>query len=96
MSKKKIIIVGASHGGQEAAYEILDRYDDVDVTIYEAGDFVSFMSCGMKLFLEGKTTGQDNVRNFTPEDLVERGGKVVNNTAVTALDPAKRRLLSKT
>lgn len=54
------------------------------------------MSCGMKLYLEGKTTGQDNVRNFTPEDLVERGGKVVNNTAVTALDPAKRRLLSKT
>ena len=90
MSKKKIIIVGASHGGQEAAYEILDRYDDVDVTIYEAGDFVSFMSCGMKLFLEGKTTGQDNVRNFTPEDLAERGGKVVNNTAVTALDPAKK------
>lgn len=90
MSKKQIVIVGASHGGQEAAYEILDRYDDVDVTVYETSDFVSFMSCGMKLFLEGKTTGQDNVRNFTPEGLAERGGKVVNNTAVTALDPANK------
>ena len=89
MSKKQIVIVGASHGGQEAAYEILDRYDDVDVTVYEASDFVSFMSCGMKLCLEGKTTGQDNVRNFTPEDLVERGGKVVNNTAAALISVAQ-------
>ena len=50
MSKKQIVIVGASHGGQEAAYEILDRYDDVDVTIYEAGDFA------LKEKLQAKTT----------------------------------------
>lgn len=52
MDKRKVIIVGASHGGHESAIELLDKYDDVDVTIYEAGDFISFMSCGMQLFLE--------------------------------------------
>ena len=27
-----------------------------DVTLFEAGDYVSFMSCGMELYLEDKVT----------------------------------------
>lgn len=90
MENQKVVIVGASHGGHEAAFEILDRYKNVDVTVLEAGDFVSFMSCGMKLFLEGKTTGMDNVRNFKPEDLTKVGGKIFNNTKATKLNPDKK------
>lgn len=82
---QKIVIVGASHGGHESAIRLLDQYKDLDVTIYEAGDFVSFMSCGMELFLEGKTIGQDHVRNFAPADLEARGGKVINNHLVTGI-----------
>ena len=48
----KVIIIGASHGGHQSALELLDKYPDADVTIYEKGDFVSFLSCGMQLFLE--------------------------------------------
>lgn len=40
MDKRKIVIVGASHGGHESAIELLDKYNDVDVTVYEAGDFI--------------------------------------------------------
>lgn len=87
--QEKIVIIGASHGGHEAANELLDKYKGLDVTIYEAGDFVSFMSCGMKLFLEEKTTGMDNVRNFAPEDLKKRGGKVIANHRVVAVNPDK-------
>lgn len=54
MDKRKIVIIGASHGGHEAAFEILNRYDNVDVTVLEQSDYISFMSCGMKLYLEGK------------------------------------------
>lgn len=86
MSKEKVIIVGASHGGHESAIRILDQYENVDVTVYEAGDFVSFMSCGMELFLEDKTIGQDHVRNFAPSELEARGGKVLNNHLVTAIN----------
>ena len=35
MEKRKVVIIGGSHGGHEAAFEILNRYDNVDVTLLE-------------------------------------------------------------
>ena len=87
MDKRKIVIVGASHGGHESAIELLDKYNDVDVTVYEAGDFISFMSCGMQLYLENKVTAEDDVRNFAPEDVEKKGGHVYANHEVTAIHP---------
>lgn len=54
MTKEKVAIIGASHGGHEAALELLTQSDNFEVTIFEAGDFVSFMSCGMTLYLTGR------------------------------------------
>ncbi|MBK5039601.1 FAD-dependent oxidoreductase, partial [Enterococcus faecium] len=49
MIRKRIIIVGASHGGHQSILELLTRYgENVDITLFEAGDYVSFMSCGME------------------------------------------------
>lgn len=47
MDKVKVIIVGVLYGGYELVIELLDKYDNVDVMIYEMGDFVLFMFCGM-------------------------------------------------
>ncbi len=82
MDKRKIVIIGASHGGHEAAFEILNHYDNVDVTVLEQSDYISFMSCGMKLYLEGETTGINDVRNFRAEDLKNRAA-----TCITILRP---------
>lgn len=86
----KVVIIGASHGGHESAHELLTRYDDMDVTVYEAGDFISFMSCGMELFLEGKVTQRDDVRNFKPADIEQYGGKVLANHLVQKIDTDKQ------
>lgn len=94
MEKRKIVIVGGSHGGHESAFEILNHYQNVDVTLLEQSDYVSFMSCGMKLYLEGKTTGADNVRNFRPRDLEKAGGKIYNNTVATKIDTGNKQVLA--
>jgi NADH peroxidase len=86
----KVIIIGASHGGHQSALELLDKHPDADVTIYEKGDFVSFLSCGMQLFLEDKVSGVDDVRNFKPEDIEKRGGKVKSQHEVLSFDADKR------
>lgn len=79
---KKVIIVGASHGGHQLAIDLNDIYKDIDITVYEESDFVSFMSCGMQLFLEDKTKSQNSVRNFDPETLNQPNIHVKNNSSV--------------
>ncbi|MDP0530181.1 NAD(P)/FAD-dependent oxidoreductase, partial [Lacticaseibacillus paracasei] len=52
MSKTKVIVVGASHGGHQSVLELTHKYSNLDIKLFEAGDFISFMSCGMELYLE--------------------------------------------
>ncbi|GAK30857.1 NADH peroxidase [Weissella oryzae SG25] len=88
----RIAIIGASHGGHEAALELLTQNKDVEVTIYEASDFISFMSCGMQLYLMNKVEDDTTVRNFKAADLEKLGGKVLANSEVTAIDADQHQL----
>lgn len=95
MEKRKVVIVGASHGGHEAAFEILNHYSNVDVTLLEQSDYVSFMSCGMKLYLEDKTTGAQDVRNFRPEQLQNKNGHLYNNTKAMSINTFENTVTAK-
>lgn len=86
MSKKKIIIVGASHGGHQSIIELLNRYNDVDITLFEAGDFISFMSCGMELFLEDSVTNVNDVRNFSEKSFPQSNVHILNNHLVERIN----------
>ena len=33
MDKRRVVIIGGSHGAHEAAFEILNKYNNVDVTL---------------------------------------------------------------
>ncbi|WP_334333583.1 FAD-dependent oxidoreductase [Companilactobacillus sp. HBUAS59544] len=91
MSKTRVVIVGASHGGHQSILELLKRYDDVDIKLFEAGDFVSFMSCGMELYLENSVTDVNDVRNFSPADFAEnKNVAILNNHQVTKINSDKK------
>ncbi|WP_461218130.1 FAD-dependent oxidoreductase [Lapidilactobacillus salsurivasis] len=87
---KKVVIVGASHGGHQSILELLNRYDDVEITLFEAGDFISFMSCGMELYLENKVTDVHDLRNFSPESFPENNVHILSNHLVTAINTADK------
>ncbi|AQP53778.1 FAD-dependent oxidoreductase [Vagococcus penaei] len=96
MKKTKVIIVGASHGGHQSILELLSRYgENVDITLFEAGDFVSFMSCGMELYLEDQVTDVTDVRNFRPENFPQSNVSIMNNHEVTAIHPAVKKVTVK-
>lgn len=87
MSKRKIIIVGASHGGHQSIIELLSRYGkDVDITLFEAGDYISFMSCGMELYLENQVTDVNDVRNFRAQNFPESNVHIFNNHLVKSIN----------
>ena len=91
MSKTKVVIIGASHGGHQSVLELLKRYDDVDIKLFEAGDFVSFMSCGTELYLENSVTDVNDVRNFRPSDFADdENVEILNNHQVTKINADKK------
>lgn len=57
----KVIVLGSSHGGYEAVEELLNLHPDAEIQWYEKGDFISFLSCGMQLYLEGKVKDVNSV-----------------------------------
>ena len=87
MEKSKVVIVGASHGGHQSILELLSRYgQNVDITLFEAGDFISFMSCGMELYLEDQVTDVNDVRNFRPENFPQPNVHILNNHEVKTIN----------
>ena len=82
----KVIVVGSSHGGFEAVREILADRPDAEIQWYEKGDFLSFLSCGMQLYLEGIVKNVNDVSYATPEGMRAQGVSVFTETEVTAVD----------
>ncbi|WP_125982443.1 FAD-dependent oxidoreductase [Loigolactobacillus iwatensis] len=85
----KVIVVGSSHGGYEAVRETLSDYPDAKIQWYEKGDFLSFLSCGMQLYLEGVVKDVNSVRYATPEGMKAKGVEVYTREEITAVDPKK-------
>lgn len=83
----KVIVLGSSHGGYEAVEELLLLHPDAEIQWYEKGDFISFLSCGMQLYLEGKVKDVNSVRYMTAEEMEKRGVSVFPNTEITAIEP---------
>lgn len=83
----KVIIVGSSHGGYEAVREILTDQSDAQIQWYEKGDFLSFLSCGMQLYLEGVVKNVNAVSYATPAGMQAQGIDVYTEQEVIAVDP---------
>lgn len=83
----KVIVVGSSHGGYEAVREILADKPETEIQWYEKGDFLSFLSCGMQLYLEGVVKNVNDVRYATPEKMRAQGVTVFTKTEISAIDP---------
>lgn len=85
----KVIVVGSSHGGYETVRGILAAQPDTEIQWYEKGDFLSFLSCGMQLYLEGVVKDVNNVSYATPAGMQAQGVHVFLNSEVAKVDADK-------
>ena len=83
----KVIVVGSSHGGYEAVRGILQEAPETEIQWYEKGDFISFLSCGMQLYLEGVVKNVNDVRYATPDSARAKGVDVFVRQEITAVAP---------
>ncbi|GEN96021.1 FAD-dependent oxidoreductase [Pediococcus ethanolidurans] len=88
----KVVIVGCTHAGIAAATEIFKAHPDTEVTIYERNDNVSFLSCGISLYLTGQVKRLEDMFYATPEDLAKEGAKVRIKHDVLSVDTKAHQL----
>lgn len=89
----KVIIIGCTHAGTSVAQQILKTHPETAVTIYERNNNISFLSCGISLYLGGTVKALEDMFYATPQDLKDLGAQVHTQHDVYKIDVAKKQVL---
>ncbi|MFY1049105.1 FAD-dependent oxidoreductase [Apilactobacillus sp. 1-1-2] len=82
----KVIVIGCTHAGTFAVKQILKEHPDAEVTVYERNDNISFLSCGIALYLDGKVKDPQGLFYSTPKELSDLGANVKMLHSVKSVD----------
>ncbi|SHM98508.1 NADPH-dependent 2,4-dienoyl-CoA reductase, sulfur reductase [Anaerosporobacter mobilis DSM 15930] len=83
---EKIVVVGANHAGTAAINTILDNYKDKEVATFDANSNISFLGCGMALWIGKQIAGPSGLFYSDKEKLENKGAKVYMETPVDSID----------
>lgn len=82
----KIIVIGANHAGTAAINTILDNYKNEEVIVFDQNSNISFLGCGMALWIGKQIAGPEGLFYSSKEKLEAKGAKIYMETAVTNID----------
>lgn len=81
----KIIVIGANHAGTAAIRTILNNSDH-EVVVYDRNSNISFLGCGMALWIGNQIDGPEGLFYASKEEFEEKGAKVYMNSSVERID----------
>ena len=82
----KVIVIGCTHAGTAAVKSMLNHNKDIEVNVYERNDNVSFLSCGIALYVGGIVKDVNGLFYSSPEELRQLGANVFMEYNVEAID----------
>lgn len=85
----KVVVIGCTHAGTAAVKSILKNHPEADVTVYERNDNISFLSCGIALYVGGVVKDPAGLFYSNPEELHSLGATVKMEHDVTDVDTEK-------
>lgn len=86
----KIIVVGANHAGTACINTILDQNQGHEVVVFDSNFNISFLGCGIALWVGKQIDGSDGLFYSNPTLLSEKGAKIHMETMVDAIDYEKK------
>ena len=86
----KILVIGATHAGTFATQQILTEHPDYDVTVYERNHNLSFLSCGIALWVGDHVSDPEKMFYSSPEALAALGANMQMEHDVLAIDPVAK------
>lgn len=69
----KIAVIGCTHAGTAAIVNTAKLYPEAEITVYERNDNISFLSCGIALYVGGMVKDPQGLFYSSPEQLKELG-----------------------
>ncbi|MGX7099154.1 FAD-dependent oxidoreductase [Globicatella sanguinis] len=88
----KVVVIGCTHAGTAAVKTILNENPGAEVVIYERNDNVSFLSCGIALYIGGVVKDPQGLFYSNPEELKSLGADVNMEHDVTNVDLDAKKL----
>ncbi|MBN2605467.1 MAG: FAD-dependent oxidoreductase [Bacilli bacterium] len=82
----KIIVIGCTHAGTAAVLNIKKLHPNAEVTVYEKNNNISFLSCGIALYVCGVVKDQNGLFYCSPNELMELGVKTQMLHEVNKID----------
>src|SRR6056297_2465139 len=91
----KIAVIGCTHAGTAAIKNAVNIYKDADITVYEKNDNVSFLSCGIALYVGGVIKDVEGLFYSSPTELSNLGANVNMRHEVLEVDTENKEVLVK-
>jgi len=91
----KVAVIGCTHAGTAAILNTAALYPDVEITVYERNDNISFLSCGIALYVGGVVKDPKGLFYSSPEKLAELGVKTKMKHDVISIDSDGKKLIAK-
>ncbi len=82
----RIVVIGANHAGVAAINTILDNYKGNEVIVFDRNSNISFLGCGMALWIGNQIDGAEGLFYSDKDRLEKKGAKVYMQTEVTEID----------
>lgn len=91
----KVAVIGCTHAGTFAAQQILTEHPDAEVTVYERNDTLSFLSCGIALWVGNNVSDPKKMFYSSPEALTKLGATMKMKHDVTDVDLDTKKVTAK-
>lgn len=91
----KVAVIGCTHAGTAAILNTAALYPDAEITVYERNDNISFLSCGIALYVGGVVKDPKGLFYSSPEKLAELGVKTKMKHDVMSIDSEGKKLVVK-
>lgn len=82
----KVAVIGCTHAGTAAVINTAQLYPEAQITVYERNDNISFLSCGIALYVGGVIENPEKLFYSSPEALKELGAETKMEHEVLNVD----------
>lgn len=90
MDKKKLIIIGGDAAGMSAASKAKRVNEDLEIIIYEKGEYISYSQCGLPYYISDVTKDKEKLVIKKPEDFEEKGIHVFTKHEVIKINEREK------